>query len=242
MLRDEVGQLGQRHRLELDLRLHQLGGHVLTDRHQQPLEQQERFLLIFVDRLLLGIAPEVDHLAQRVERREMLLPVMVERLDQHLLFDVVPAVLLKLLELRSHGVVSELLQPLGDHFRIDRFLLDPLVDRRLEAKHFVDRFLEPGDIPLFRIRPLGAADRDDRGGCLGAHVDDRLADAFGVHDVGALLVDDLALVIHHVVEFDDLLADVVVARLDLLLRGLDRLGDPRRDDRLAILQVALHQA
>jgi hypothetical protein len=44
-----------------------------------------------------------------------------------------------------------------------------------------------------------------------------------VHDLGALLVDDLALVVHHIVEFDDLLADVVVARLDLLLRGLDRL-------------------
>ena len=62
---------------------------------------------------------------------------------------------------------------------------------------------------------------------LGAHVLDDVADRLGVHDVGALLVDHLALVVHHVVIFDDLLADVVVARLDLLLRGLDRLGDPR---------------
>ena len=54
---------------------------------QQSLEQQECLLLIFVDRLLLGIAPQVDHLAQRVERREMLLPVLVERLDQDLLLD-----------------------------------------------------------------------------------------------------------------------------------------------------------
>ena len=58
---------------------------------QQPLEQQEGFLLIFVDRLLLRIAAQVDDLAQRVERREMLLPVMVERLDQDLLLDLVPA-------------------------------------------------------------------------------------------------------------------------------------------------------
>ena len=79
-------------------------------------------------------------------------------------------------------------------------------------------------------------DGDDRDGGLGAHVGDHVADAFGVHDVGALLVNDLALVVHHVVEFDDLLADVVVARLDLLLRGLDRLGDPRADDRLAVLE------
>ena len=59
----------------------------------------------------------------------------------------------------------------------------------------------------------------------------------GIHDVGALLVDDLALVVHNVVEFDDLLADVVVARLDLLLGGLDRLRNPRRDDCLAVLKI-----
>ena len=66
---------------------------------QQPLEQQERLLLIFVDRLLLGVAAQVDDLAQRVERREMLLPVMVERLDQDLLLDLDPA--LRLDALRS---------------------------------------------------------------------------------------------------------------------------------------------
>ena len=62
----------------------------------------------------------------------------------------------------------------------------------------------------------------DFGGVL-AHLGDRIADALAVHDVGALLVDHLALVVHHVVELDDLLAHVVIARLDLLLRGLDRL-------------------
>ena len=62
-----------------------------------------------------------------------------------------------------------------------------------------------------------------------------------VHDLGALLVDHLALVVHHIVEFDDLLADVVIARLDFPLRGLDRLGNPRGDDRLAILEILVHQ-
>ena len=76
---------------ELDLGAHQHPRHFLADRDQQPLEQQERFLLIFVDRLLLRIAAQVDDLAQRVERREMLLPVMVERLEQDLLLDLVPA-------------------------------------------------------------------------------------------------------------------------------------------------------
>ena len=76
---------------------------------------------------------------------------------------------------------------------------------------------------------------------LGAEILDHVADMVGVHDLGALLVDHLALVVHDVVEFDDLLADVVVARLDLLLRGLDRLGNPRGDDRLAVLEILVHQ-
>ena len=63
----------------------------------------------------------------------------------------------------------------------------------------------------------------------------------GVHDLGTLLINHLALVVHHIVEFDDLFADVVIARLDLFLRGLDRLGDHRADNRFAILQILVHQ-
>jgi hypothetical protein len=74
--------------LELHLGAHQQPGHILTDRHQQPLEQQESLLLIFVDRLLLRIAAEVNDGAQRIERRQMLLPVMVERLEQDILLDL----------------------------------------------------------------------------------------------------------------------------------------------------------
>ena len=48
--------------LELNLGAHEDPRHFLADRHQQPLEQQECFLLIFVDRLLLRVAAQVDHL------------------------------------------------------------------------------------------------------------------------------------------------------------------------------------
>ncbi len=53
---------------------------------------------------------------------------------------------------------------------------------------------------------------------------------------------DLALVVHHVVEFEQVLADVEVARLDLLLRLLQRLVDPGMDDRLALLEAELAAA
>ena len=45
----------------------------------------------------------------------------------------------------------------------------------------------------------------------------------------------------HVVELQDVLADVEVARLDLLLRLLQRLVDPGMDDRLVLLQAELGQ-
>ena len=70
-----------------------------------------------------------------------------------------------------------------------------------------------------------------------AHVGDGLGDAFVLHQVDALVEDDLALVVLDVVEFQQILADVEVARLDLLLRLLQRLVDPGMDDGLALFQA-----
>ena len=64
--------------------------------------------------------------------------------------------------------------------------------------------------------------------------------AYGVADVVArqqlvaLLVDHLALVVRHVVVFEQLLADVEVALFDLALRVFDRARHPRMLDRLAL--------
>ena len=58
------------------------------------------------------------------------------------------------------------------------------------------------------------------------HIDHDIIDRFGIHDFSTLLVNDLALVVHHVVVLHDLLTRIVVARLDLLLRGLDRFRKP----------------
>ena len=72
-----------------------------------------------------------------------------------------------------------------------------------------------------------------------AHVVDGLAHALLRHELLALLEHDLALVVHDVVVFQDVLADVEVARLDLRLRPLDGLVDPRMDDGLVLLQAEL---
>ncbi len=69
------------------------------------------------------------------------------------------------------------------------------------------------------------------------HVGDRFGQIVLRHEVDALLEDDLALVVHHVVVLQDLLADVEVARLDLLLSHLQALVHPAMRDRLAFLEA-----
>src|SRR3546814_4501194 len=75
---------------------------------------------------------------------------------------------------------------------------------------------------------------------LGTHVSDNIIHSLGVHDVGTLLVNDPALVIHDVVIFDHLLADVVVARLHIFLGGFDGLRQPFGTDRLTIAHILVH--
>jgi hypothetical protein len=48
-----------------------------------------------------------------------------------------------------------------------------------------------------------------------AHVGDRFVDRLVAHQLEPLLEDHLALIVHHVVELEQVLADVEVARLDL---------------------------
>ena len=66
-----------------------------------------------------------------------------------------------------------------------------------------------------------------------AHGRDGFGNVVGFQQFVALLVDHLALVVGDVVVFEQLLADVEVARLDLALRRFDRARHQRMLDRLA---------
>ena len=56
-----------------------------------------------------------------------------------------------LADLLGHRLVGQRLQPLDDHLRLDRFFLQPVVDRRLQAEDRVDALLEAVDVPLLGI-------------------------------------------------------------------------------------------
>ena len=70
-----------------------------------------------------------------------------------------------------------------------------------------------------------------------AHIGDLVAHIVGRHDLLALLEHDLALVVEHVVVFQDVLAHLEIARFDLLLRFFERLVHPRMGDRFAFFET-----
>ena len=123
----------------------------------------------------------------------------------------------------------------------DAFFLGPFVDRQFEIEHALELFLQPRRIPLLRIGVFRHVLGDQIVDHGVAHVADDFGHHLVVHPFDALIEDHLALVVHHVVELQDVLADVEVARLDLLLRLFQRLVDPGMDDRLVFLQPELGQ-
>ena len=78
------------------LDVHELAGDGLAQVGQHGLEQVEALGLVLVERIALAVAAEADHLAQMLERDEMLAPEMIERLQQHHLLDL------------AHGLGAEL--------------------------------------------------------------------------------------------------------------------------------------
>ena len=162
-----------------------------------------------------------------VERDEVVAPQVVERLQDHLLLDIAHRLGRVALDALGVGLVGGLVQALG-HFLVgDAFFLRPGVDRQVEVELGGDLFLEAGDVPGFRIGVGRNVAGDEVVDDVGAHVGDGRLEQLLRHHLAPVLEDDLALVVHHVVELENVLADVEVARLDLLLRLLQRLVDPR---------------
>ena len=143
----------------------------------------------------------------------------------------------QLIGLARRLVVDLLEDAFSDLLIGDAFLGGPTVDRQIEVEDAGDRFLQRAGVPLLGVGRLGDVRAHQFVDQLVAQILHRFGDVFLAHDVEPLLEDDLALVVHHVVVLEDLLADVEVARLDLLLRHLQRLVHPRMGDRLTFLQA-----
>ena len=141
------------------------------------------------------------------------------------------------------GLVGGLAQALADLLVGDALLLGPVVDRQVEVEEARDVLLEAGDVPLLGDRRSPGCARATMSSTTPWRISSIVSRTLSWrHELLALLEHDLALVVHDVVVFEDVLADVEVARLDLRLRPLDRLVDPGMDDRLVLLEAELATA
>src|SRR5262249_9296195 len=111
----------------------------------------EAFGLVFVERVALAIASEVDHLPEVLKRDEMLAPEVIECLQQHHLLDLAhrlgAELLLLGLGLLSHGLE----QPLGYFLIGDPLFGSPALDRQIKTKNATDLLLQLRRVPLLGV-------------------------------------------------------------------------------------------
>src|SRR4029077_8040469 len=74
--------------LEAQFDVAQDRGDLVAQMHQHALEQLERLALVFVERVALRVRAQIDPLPQVVEREQVVLPGLVEQLEQQALLDI----------------------------------------------------------------------------------------------------------------------------------------------------------
>ena len=168
------------------------------------------------------------------KRQKMLAPFGVDGLQQDLFFDHAHGFGTKGSGLSGHHFIGGLFKTLGDFLVIHALFGGPVDDRQIKVKPLDHRLIKPFGVPLVGIglgRHVGVDQIVDH---LAAHVLDDLGQITRLHDIKTLLEDHFALFVHHIVELEQLLADVEVARLDLGLRAFKRFVHPGVNDRLAL--------
>ena len=122
--------------LERHFNPHQLAGHLLAQMGHQTVEEVKGLLLIFIQRIALRIATPANHLAKMVERNKMLTPEMIQRLEQHLLFDISHHIRRIFLDPPCIGLIRRRAEPLAQLFIRNTLFLRPIGNRKIEAKRF----------------------------------------------------------------------------------------------------------
>ncbi|MBV6418132.1 MAG: hypothetical protein CMLOHMNK_02925 [Steroidobacteraceae bacterium] len=223
-------------RAHLDLREERCGLELHAIEHRR--KELERLPLVLVAIVLLRIAAQVDALAQVVHRGEMIAPVLVERAQHHVLLDVAHQLRADARDLLVVDRLDGIDDTLAEARLVDLGLgLDPFLRREARIEVLQHAVGEAGEIPVRRARILRHELLDERIDGVGANAADRVGDLFLRHDLGALLVDHLALVVGDVVEQQQLLADIEVVRFDLALRLLDAAREHAALDHLALLHA-----
>src|SRR5919106_221294 len=178
------------------------------------LEELEALFLVLVERIALAVAAQPDPLLEVVEGEEVVLPMDVDR--------------------AQHDPALEVAEDLGSVPRLLLFVavLDglpervaQLVDAELVQLHVLGVEVEERQhlgaqarkVPVLGIALLRAVRVDQAVEEILGDLQHVLAALAPFEDVAAQLVDRLALLVHHVVVLEKVLADLEVPPFDLLL-------------------------
>src|SRR6185437_1118906 len=237
--------------LEPELDLEEALGEGAVDVVHQVDEHLVGFLLVLDQRIGLPPRAVVDRVAELVEVVEVVLPLLVEHVEHD---EREEAVAVALADLVAHRIEALELAPErlrrrrdGDADRgrfVGRTQIRLLEFRNLNEVVHQDVLPQQVEVPFRRLVVLGERRLDA--------VRDRLVDhlqRFALQLLAAFQreaaqrVDHLALLVHHVVVIEQPLAGLEVLQLDALLRSLDRPGDERVRQHLAVLGAeTVHQA
>ena len=241
LLRQELRQHRILFRLGQRANLRQLLRHFLAQRIQHRLKQRKPFVLVFRQRVALRIAPETHHRPQMFQPQQMFAPLAVNGLQQNLLFDVAHGVRPKGRYLFVHRSIAFLDDPFAHHVLVNAFFGGPIRNRQNQTHAFCKARLQGRCIPLIGIRFRRHIPINQIFDHLMAHILGNFAQVFGLHNLQPLAENRFALIVHHVVKLQQLLANVEVAPFYLGLRLLKALVHPRVHNRLAFFHAKAGQ-
>ena len=211
---------------------------LIHDRAFHFLEHVQRFDLVLGERVALAVRAQVDAVAQHVHVVEVLHPLRVDDAEHDDFFELAHVLFaeqqLSLLIAFERRLFERFLQAVAAHGR--ELFFFQLALRRVDFFRVLDEAVER---PFLRVqlfvRVLVHLRLDD----VVDHREDVVLEVLARQDLAALAVHDFALLVHDVVVFEDVLADVEVARLDLLLRVLDGVRDELVLDGLVLFHAEL---
>ena len=234
VLRDGGGLHGLCIGLGSNLHGEQHTHHVAPETIQHAAEHFERLAFVFLLRVFLRIAAQVNALAQQIEVRKMFAPLRVHHLQQNIALELAKHRIARNFTFRVVRIKRFFFATVANVFVVEiRLGFDPFAHMGMNV-HVVQRRFECWNVPLLFNALDGHVKIDGVFYPTFNHVTHGIADVRVLQKVVTLLIDGFTLIVGNVVVLEELLTNVKVAGLDFELRLFDLTRHDARFNRLAI--------